>query len=54
MRVSTAFVKDAFASPDGQKGWGRTEISDRLELLGGTMEIRTQPGSGTHVHSVTA
>jgi signal transduction histidine kinase len=47
LRDSTAFREAA--GPAGQAGWGLVEIGDRLELLGGSLEIRDQPGGVTRL-----
>lgn len=46
---ATAFLPDTSAGRGGQESGGLVEISDRLELLGGSLEVRTQPGAGTRV-----
>lgn len=45
---STAF-QVAPAGREGPEGYGLVEIGDRLELLGGSLEIHTQPGTGTRL-----
>lgn len=49
LRDSSAFRTEGDSRSERKDNGGITEMSDRLELLGGTMEIRTQPGSGSRV-----
>lgn len=37
------------SSPDAQPGFGLFSIRERLRHLGGTLEVRSRPGEGTHV-----
>jgi PAS domain S-box-containing protein len=44
------FDLEKVAARDGQSdGFGLFSIRERLDLLGGRMEVHTQPGKGTHV-----
>jgi signal transduction histidine kinase len=36
------------SSDDGQQSFGLASIRERLELLGGRMELHSRPGIGTH------
>jgi signal transduction histidine kinase len=36
-------------STAGRPGWGLMGMQERATLLGGTLEIVSEPGSGTHV-----
>jgi signal transduction histidine kinase len=37
-------------SPDSSRGLGLLGMEERLELLDGTLDINTMPGSGTSLH----
>jgi signal transduction histidine kinase len=37
-------------SPNTQRGLGLMGMFERVELLGGEMDIDTAPGYGTHIH----
>ncbi len=41
---------EATLSPDSQRGLGLMGMLERIELIGGEMEINTAPGYGTHIH----
>jgi signal transduction histidine kinase len=49
LRDSSAFRHEGNSRSERKENEGITEMSDRLALLGGTMEIRTQPGSGNRI-----
>jgi signal transduction histidine kinase len=42
-------LRDLVLAPDSPRGLGLIGMQERLELLGGEIEIRTIPGSGTQV-----
>ena len=41
---------DGIGGADSRKGSGLIGLQDRVEALGGHMEITSPPGSGTSVH----
>ena len=41
---------EATLSPDSQRGLGLMGMLERIELIGGEMEINTAPGYGTHIY----
>jgi signal transduction histidine kinase len=41
---------DGIGGADAGKGSGLTGLIDRVEALGGTMQISSQPGNGTSLH----
>ncbi|HTO99454.1 MAG TPA: ATP-binding protein, partial [Myxococcales bacterium] len=44
------FDERAFATPDrAGHGWGLLGMRERVEMLGGRLEIHSAPGKGTHL-----
>jgi signal transduction histidine kinase len=41
--------KDAYPS-NSARGLGISGMQERIELLGGELDINTAPGNGTHIH----
>jgi signal transduction histidine kinase len=44
------FDERAFATPDrAGRGWGLLGMRERVEMLGGRLDIHSAPGMGTHL-----
>ncbi len=42
---------DSTSTPCGAKGLGLVSMKERLEAIGGSLEIRSSPGMGTRVEA---
>lgn len=44
------FDERAFSTPDrAGRGWGLMGMRERVEMLGGRLDIHSSPGNGTHL-----
>ncbi len=43
-------VREALSTPYGLRGFGIMSIKERIELVGGTLNIRSHPGEGTQIN----
>jgi signal transduction histidine kinase len=47
--ISLAISDDGIGGADPTRGSGLIGLRDRVEALGGTLELRSEPGSGTEL-----
>jgi signal transduction histidine kinase len=49
--LELAIRDDGIGGADPARGSGLVGLSDRIEALGGTLTLTSQPGDGTHIHA---